>query len=108
MARSSRASTTRSGPGTARPWRRSSSRNGSRPFAGALWILGVLVLSCTPTPAPLTADRTIVPAGDGRYLVTETWLMERYQLERSLRLRLERCEARQEGAAAVRPARGHP
>lgn len=74
-----------------------------------IWILAALGLSCAPTPAPLTADRAIVPQGDGRYLVTETWLLERYQLERSLRLRLERCEARPAaGGAAVLPALGPP
>lgn len=59
---------------------------------------------------PLTADRAIVPQGEGRYLVTETWMHERYQLERSLRLRLERCEAEQAGrtSRAVLEGLVHP
>jgi hypothetical protein len=41
----------------------------------------------------LSGDRQIVREIDGGYRVTEVWMQERYQLERALRLRLERCEA---------------
>lgn len=32
---------------------------------------------------------------DGNYRVSGLWLDERYQLERGLRLQLERCEAKE-------------
>jgi hypothetical protein len=41
----------------------------------------------------LSADRQIVRENDGTYRVSDLWMQERYQLERALRLRLERCEA---------------
>lgn len=41
----------------------------------------------------LSGDRQIVQQADGHYTVSAVWLQERYQLERGLRLRLERCEA---------------
>jgi hypothetical protein len=44
--------------------------------------------------AVITADREIIHEPTGRYSVTETWLMERYELERALRLRAEKCEDR--------------
>ena len=46
-----------------------------------------------PEVVVLSADRQIVAEADGRYRVSDVWLQERYQLERVLRLRLERCEA---------------
>src|SRR3990167_9195276 len=57
-------------------------------------ILGLLLVAGRQGQAPLliTADREIVRLPDGRYAVTETWLMERYELERALRLRAEQCD----------------
>ncbi|WP_447978097.1 hypothetical protein [Candidatus Nitrospira bockiana] len=40
----------------------------------------------------MTADREITALADGGYRVTASWLKERYELERTLRLRVERCE----------------
>ena len=59
-------------------------------------ILAVLLIlaGCqSPAPVVITADRQIVHLPDGRYAVTETWLLERYEQERALRLRAEKCEA---------------
>lgn len=62
--------------------------------------------TCPPapeTPRVLAADRRILPLPDGGYRVTETWLQERYQLERGLRLQLERCEAKRTAGREWRP-----
>ena len=62
------------------------------------WILvaAILLQGCASSrqPAVIAADRTISPLPDGRVAVSATWLQERYQLERALRLRIERCEAK--------------
>ena len=69
--------------------------------------LGLVLLaavSCTSHPelVILSGDRTVIEAPcthhpslitDHCYEVSEVWMQERYQLERALRLRLERCEA---------------
>lgn len=62
------------------------------PLAACLWPLA-LVVGCTPTSVVLSGDRQIVHEADGSYHVSAVWMQERYQLERALRLRLERCEA---------------
>ncbi len=82
-----------------------------------LWLgLGLVLLAavgCTSQPelVVLSGDRTVieVPCAHHPSLLTphcfevsEVWMQERYQLERALRLRLERCEA--DGAG--REARG--
>jgi hypothetical protein len=59
-----------------------------------------LVFGCTPKTIVLSGDRHIVHETDGSYRVTEVWMQERYQLERALRLRLERCEADGAGPGA--------
>ena len=51
--------------------------------------------SSSPELMVLSSDRQVVRAADGSYHVSAVWLQERYQLERALRLRLERCEATQ-------------
>ena len=63
-------------------------------FAAAGSILALLALAgCRAAPpVVISADREIVHMPDGKYAVTETWLMERYELERALRLRAETCE----------------
>ena len=64
--------------------------------AGSI-LAGLLIVALAgcqgQAPLVITADREIVHMPDGKYAVTETWLMERYELERALRLRAERCEA---------------
>ena len=69
-------------------------RSGRRGSSVGISILAALILGgCAEgMPAPISSDRTIVKLEDGGYRVTETFLQERYQLERALRLRLERCE----------------
>lgn len=64
-------------------------------MTGALLTTLLLLASCTSSlkVAVLSGDRQIVHEADGSYRVSEVWLQERYQLERALRLRLERCEA---------------
>ena len=59
-------------------------------------ILALLALAgCQSKPlVVISADREIVHMPDGRYSVTDTWLMERYELERALRLRADKCEDR--------------
>lgn len=59
-------------------------------------LLALLALSgCASQPETvvLSGDRQIVREADGRYRVSDVWIQERYQLERALRLRFERCEA---------------
>ena len=65
-----------------------------------------LVVGCGPTSVVLSGDRTMVevsctqhpsPSTQHCYEVSAVWMQERYQLERSLRLRLERCEAERDG-----------
>ena len=66
-----------------------------------LLALPILLASCTGSREPLvlSADRVVTEGpcrqhAAGRcHEVTPLWLQERYQLERSLRLRLEHCEA---------------
>lgn len=53
-----------------------------------------------PELVVLSGDRQIVREADGSYRVSEVWMQERYQLERALRLRLERCEAERTGSVA--------
>lgn len=61
---------------------------------GALIGSLLLVSGCrAPELLVLSADRQIVREADGTYRVSDVWMQERYQLERALRLRLERCEA---------------
>jgi len=67
--------------------------------------LGLLAaVGCTSQPelVVLSSDRTVAEVScaqhpalitDRCFEVTEVWMQERYQLERALRLRLERCEA---------------
>jgi hypothetical protein len=69
----------------------------------AAGLLGLALAGCQihfgpVAPEVISADRTIVHLPDGRYAVTETWLLERYELERTLRLQVERCEQEQEEA----------
>jgi hypothetical protein len=62
-------------------------------------------------PEVISADRQIVHLPDGRYAVTETWLLERYELERTLRLQVERCEQEDEEKPVLQwhlEAGGHP
>ena len=76
--------------------RRRSKRSAWPAFVIVGSILALLVLAgCQGHPLPpvvITADREIVHMPDGKYEVTESWLMERYELERALRLRAETCE----------------
>lgn len=53
--------------------------------------------SSSPELTVLSGDRQIVQQADGHYTVSAVWMQERYQLERGLRLRLERCEAAHNG-----------
>lgn len=72
-----------------------------------LSLLALLALAgCAGSPelVVLSGDRQIVRESDGSYHVSEVWLQERYQLDRSLRLRLERCEAERTGQGAVSAA----
>ena len=75
-----------------------------------------MLASCTSSPklVVLSGDRTTpeVPCAQHAalnaqhcYEVSEVWMQERYQLERALRLRLERCEAdgTGQGARGERP-----
>ena len=69
-------------------------RRSVRPrFAAAILILSLASCTSSPELVVLSGDRQIVRDADGSYHVTEVWMQERYQLERALRLRLERCEA---------------
>ena len=82
--------------------RRSLSCSARRRLSAATWTLAALALiglltlagCASPAPAVISADRTITPLPDGRYAVTGTWLVERYELERALRLRIEQCEGK--------------
>jgi hypothetical protein len=76
----------------------------ARRFVAASWILAApaLLAACAADPQVISADRTIAPLPNGHFDVTGAWLTERYMLERSLRLQLDRCES---GVAA--PG-GHP
>lgn len=90
-------------PATPRPSPRISKRNVKRRSAAAICLLAlpILLTSCAGSREPLvlSADRVVaeVPCtqhADGRcYEVTPLWLQERYQVERSLRVRLDQCEA---------------
>lgn len=53
--------------------------------------------SSSPELTVLSGDRQVMREADGSYRVSAVWLQERYQLERGLRLRLERCEADRNG-----------
>ena len=77
----------------------------------AIGVGGLLLCGCQHAPemVVLSGDRTIalIPCAHHPSLitdhcleVTDVWMQERYQLERALRLRLERCEAEKSGAAA--------
>lgn len=87
---------------------------GHRPLVTRHWSLVTLALlallpSCRATQPELLiipADRTITRLADGGYRVTEAWLLERFELERGLRLQLERCEGKQDTRhTTIRPAR---
>lgn len=98
-------------PGTPTSLRGNLKRSVKPASAVAIWSLvlpavvasvGILAVSCSssPNPAVISADRTVQEtpclqhAGPARcYEVTETWMQERYQLERALRVRLEKMEA---------------
>lgn len=41
----------------------------------------------------IPADKTIIPLKDDRYSVSAAFIQERYQLERTLRMELEKCHA---------------
>ena len=62
------------------------------PLASCL-LLAAVGCASTPETVVLSGDRQIVKREDGSYRVSAVWMQERYQLERALRLRLERCEA---------------
>lgn len=78
-------------------------RRSVRPrFAAAILILSLANCTSSPKLVPLSGDRQIVHEADGSYHVSAVWMQERYQLERALRLRLERCEA--ESLGTVQPS----
>jgi hypothetical protein len=78
---------------TRSPWHSRKSAWPAFALAGSI-LAAMLLAGCqSKPPAVITADRQIVHLPDGRYAVTETWLKERYQLERALRLQAEQCEA---------------
>lgn len=58
-----------------------------------------MLAGCSRSPelTVLSGDRQVMHEADGSYRVSAVWLQERYQLERGLRLRLERCEADRTG-----------
>lgn len=62
-------------------------------FAAAICSLCLVSACSAPEALVLRADRQIVRESNGTYRVTDGWMQERYQLERALRLQLERCEA---------------
>ena len=62
-------------------------------FAAATFSLCLASGCSAPEALVLSADRQIVHEPNGSYRVSDVWMQERYQLERALRLRLERCEA---------------
>ncbi len=84
----------RSAPATPRCSRSCSTPNVGWAFATVGLILAVVTLAsgCETRRPVLTADREITALADGGYRVTASWLKERYELERTLRLRVERCE----------------
>lgn len=61
--------------------------------------------SSSPELMVLSSDRQIVREADGSYHVSAVWMQERYQSERGLRLRLERCEAERDGQRDLSMAR---
>lgn len=72
--------------------------------AAAILILAATLPGChgSPEPVVISEDRTVAAVPCARhasptigrcYEVTETWMQERYQVERGLRMRLERYEA---------------
>ena len=76
------------------PHSRNHLRQSVRPRSLAAICSLLLLSGCSGTaPLVLSADRQIVREPNGSYRVTDVWMQERYQLERALRLRLERCEA---------------
>ena len=65
-------------------------------FAAAILTLAASATAsgCSaPEALVLSADRQIVRESNGSYRVSDGWMQERYQLERALRLQLERCDA---------------
>lgn len=97
--------------------------------AAAIWIPALLA-SCRSAPPELvviSADRRIADVagscevryapqgetvtvrsepGHTLHVVTDTWMFERFQLERALRLRIDRCET--QCADAARPSGWRP
>ena len=70
------------------------SRRSVRPRSAAAILSLALLTNCTSSPdlVVVSGDRQIVKQADGSYRVSDVWMQERYQLERALRLRVERCE----------------
>ncbi len=73
--------------------------------AGLLGCLAALAgcRSTAPEPIVISADRTVQamrcaqhPGVQQCYEVTDVWMQERYQLERALRLTIERLQREQE------------
>lgn len=100
---------------TTRPSRGCSSWSARRHAVALCVTLGLVSLlpSCRHDPGLLIipADRTITRLADGGYRVTEAWLLERFELERGLRMQLERCEANagaQGGTGVTAPSDGGP
>ena len=73
----------------------------------------LVAVGCTSQPelVVLSSDRTVVEVScahhpslitDHCYEVSAVWLQERYQLERVLRLRVERCEIERSQESATK------
>jgi len=72
------------------------SKNLIRPWLAATLLLSALSLtSCaSPRVTVIPADRMIKPLPGGNYEVTPAWLKDRYEYERTMKERLEKCNAR--------------
>lgn len=71
-------------------------------MTGSLLTALALLTSCASSPdtVVLSGDRQVIKQAEDGWRVSDVWMQERYQLERALRLRLERCEAEAHGAVS--------
>lgn len=71
-------------------------RHLTRPLMCVTLIASALLLTSCASPAPqvrvISADRMIRTLPSGNYEVTPAWLKDRYEYERALKERMEKCK----------------